>query len=87
MGGEPMNEVRDLGEKARRVLQADAVEAYGRAGVYVLMSGIMERANISDPEEFRTIAQFLEGEGLIAEADAEYSVFVLTLEGIDIAEH
>jgi RIO-like serine/threonine protein kinase len=82
-----MNEVRDLGEKARRVLQAAAVEAYGRAGVYVLMSGVMKRANISDPEELRTIAQFLEGEGLIAEADAEYSVFVLTLDGIDIAEH
>ena len=82
-----MNEVWELGGKARRVLQASAVEAYGRAGVYLVASEVMNRANISDPEAFRAIAEFLEEQGLIAEADADYGVFVLTPEGIDIAEH
>ena len=82
-----MNEVWDLGRKARRVLQASAIEAFGRDGVYVMMSAVMERANITDPEEFRTIAKYLEEQGLIAEADADYGIFVLTYEGIDLAEH
>jgi len=76
-----------LGEKARRVLQASAVEAFGRDVVYVLMSAVMQRANISAPEEFRTIAQYLEEQGLIAGADADYGIFVLTPKGIDLAEH
>jgi RIO-like serine/threonine protein kinase len=82
-----MDEVWDLGGKARRVLQASAVEAFGREGVYVTMSAVMQRANITDPEEFRTIAKYLEEQGLIAEADADYGIFVLTYEGIDLAEH
>ena len=82
-----MNEVWDLGRKARRVLKASAVEAFGRDGVYVMMSAVMERANITDPEEFRAIAKYLEEQGLIAEADADYGIFVLTYEGIDLAEH
>jgi predicted transcriptional regulator len=76
-----------LGKKARHVLQASAVEAYGRDGIYLVMSAVMKRANISDPEEFRMIAEFLEEQGLIAEADADYGVFVLTPEGISLAEH
>jgi RIO-like serine/threonine protein kinase len=76
-----------LGEKARRVLQASAIESFGREGVYVTMSAVMERANITDPEEFWQIAEFLKEQSLIAEADADYGVFVLTPEGIDLAEH
>ena len=52
------------------------MEAYGRAGTYVI---------ISNPEEFRTIAEYLEQQGWIAEADPDYGVFVLTPEGIDEA--
>jgi predicted transcriptional regulator len=76
-----------LGEKARRVLQASAVEAFGRDGVYVLMSAVMQRAGISKPEEFQMIPRYLEEQGLIAEADADYGIFVLTSKGIDLAEH
>ena len=82
-----MSEVWGLEEKARRVLQASAVESYGRTGVYVVMSEVMKRANLSDPEEFRAIAEYLEWQGWITEADPEYGVFILTTEGIDIAEH
>jgi hypothetical protein len=69
-------------EKARRVVQAAAVEAYGRPGMYVVMDQVMSRANISDPEEFHAIAEYLEQRGWIAEADPDYGVFVLTPDGI-----
>ncbi len=62
-----MSEVWELPEKARRLLQAAAVEAYGRPGVYVTITEVMQRANISDPEEFRTIAQYLEGQRWITD--------------------
>lgn len=74
-----------LSEKARRVLQAAAVEAYGRPGEYVTRDAVIRRVNISDPEEFRTIAEYLEGRGWIAEADDDYRVFVITVAGIDAA--
>ena len=45
----------------------------------------MRRANISDPEEFRAVAEYLEGRGWITEADPDYGIFVLTPEGIDEA--
>jgi hypothetical protein len=45
----------------------------------------MQRVNISDPEEFRAIAEYLEGRGWIAEADPDYWVFVITDAGIDAA--
>ena len=83
--GGTLTEVWGLPEKARRVLQATAVEAYGRPGMYVVMAQVMRRANISDPEEFRAIAEYLEERGWIAEADPDYGVFVLTPEGIDEA--
>ncbi len=72
-------------EKARHVLQAAVVEAYGRAGMYVIMGQVMSRANLSDTGEFRTIAEYLEGKGWIAETDPDYGIFVLTPEGIDEA--
>lgn len=80
-----MNEARALQERARRILQAAAVEAYGRAEAYVTRDPVMRRASISDPQEFRAIAEYLEGRGWIAEADDDYGVFVVTPTGIDEA--
>jgi hypothetical protein len=80
-----LSEVWGLAEKARRVLQAAAMEAHGKPGVYVVLAQVMKRANVSDPEQFRSIAAFLEESGCIAEADPDYGVFVLTPEGIDAA--
>jgi len=80
-----VSEVWGLPEKARRVLQAAAVEAYGRTGTYVTMTPVMNRANLSDLEEFRSIAEYLERKGWIAEADPEYGILVLTPEGVDEA--
>ena len=61
------------------------MEAYGRPGAYVTRSHVMKRANILEPEEFRTIAQYLDKKGWIAEADADYGIFVIAPEGIDEA--
>jgi hypothetical protein len=72
-------------ETARRVLQAAAVEAYGRPGAYVTRDRVMQRANVADTEHFRTIAKYLEERGWIAEADADYGVFVVSASGIDEA--
>ena len=82
MGGE---RAEKLSEKARRALQAAVVEAYGRAGEYVSRDSVMRRTNISDPEEFRVIAEYLKERGWIAEADEDYRVFVITDMGIDAA--
>jgi hypothetical protein len=72
-------------EKAHHVLRAAAGEAHGRTGTYVTMTTMMNRANLWDLEEVRSIAGYLERKGWIAEADPEYGVFVLTLEGINEA--
>ncbi len=69
-------------ETARRVLQAAAVEAHGRPGAYVTQEDVMQRANMVDAEYFRAIARYLEEEGWITDADAEYGVFVVTTSGI-----
>jgi RIO-like serine/threonine protein kinase len=82
-----VRERKAIQKEARRVLQAAAVEAYGRAGTYVIVDLVTKRAGISDPEEFRTLAEYLEGKGWIAEADDDYGVFILTPEGIDEAMH
>jgi hypothetical protein len=42
-----------LSEKARRVLQAAAVEAYGKPDVYLVSDRVMGRATIADAGEFR----------------------------------
>ena len=76
---------RTTQEKARRVLQAAAVEAYGRAGAYVTRDPVMQRANISDSEEFWEIAEYLDEKGWIAEADDDYGIFVVTPAGIEEA--
>ena len=72
-------------ETARRVLQAAAVEANGRAGAYVTQEGVMQRANMVDAEHFRTIARYLEEQGWIEDADADYAVFRVTGAGIAVA--
>jgi hypothetical protein len=72
-------------EKARRVLKAAAVEAFGRPGAYVTRDLVMRRVNMVDSEHFTLMAEYLEKRGWIAEADADYGVFVLTPEGIDEA--
>jgi predicted transcriptional regulator len=82
-----VRERKTVAEKARQLLQAAVVEAYGRPGVYVTMTQVMKRSNISDQKEYQTIAKHLEKEGWIAEADPDYGVFVLTLEGLDEATH
>jgi len=69
-------------ETAGRVLQAAAVEANGIAGAYVTQEGVMQRANMVDAEHFRTIARYLEEQGWIADADADYGIFVVTGAGI-----
>jgi RIO-like serine/threonine protein kinase len=82
VGGE---RAETLSEKARRVLQAAVVEAYGRPGEYVTRDPVMRRANIVDREEFRTLAEHLEVRGWIAETDYDYRGFVITDAGIDAA--
>jgi hypothetical protein len=72
-------------EKARRVLQAATVEAFGRPGAYVTRDLVMQRANMADTEHFITIAKYLEERGWIGEADADYGDFVVTASGIDEA--
>ena len=69
-------------EMARRVLQAAAVEANGRPGAYVIQEHVMQQANMVDAEHFRTIARYLEEQGWIADADADYGVFMVTGAGI-----
>jgi hypothetical protein len=72
-------------ETARRVLQAAAVKAFGRPGVYVSRERVMGRAAMVDLEMFLRIAQYLEDEGCIDEGDADYGMFTVTVEGLDEA--
>ncbi len=63
-------------------MQAAAVEANGRAGAYVTQEGVMQRANMDDAQHFRTIARYLEEQGWIEDAEADYGVFMVTGAGI-----
>lgn len=76
-----------MDEKTHQVLQAAAVEAYGQPGVYILREPVMHRANISDLNEFFTIAEHLHRMGWIADADDDYTIFVVTPEGLDGSLH
>jgi hypothetical protein len=69
-------------QTARRVLQAAAVEANGIPGAYVTQEGVMQRANMVDAQHFRTIARYLEEQGWIVDAEADYGVFMVTGAGI-----
>ena len=42
----------------------------------------MQRANMVDAQHFRTIARYVEEQGWIVDADADYGVFRLTASGI-----
>ena len=75
-----MDEAEASPDKAPQVLQAAAVQAYGRPGTYVTRNHVIKRANILDPEEFRMIAEYLDKNGWIAEADGDYGIFVVTPE-------
>ena len=72
-------------ETARRVLQAAAVEAFGRPGVNVAGERVMGRAAMVDLSLFQRIAEYLEERGWIDEADADYGMFTVTVEGLDEA--
>lgn len=88
IGGEEkavVSEAKTTREKARRVLQAAAVEAYGRPGAYVTRDPVMRRARVSDLEEFWAIARYLDDKGWIAEADDDYGIFVVTPAGVEEA--
>lgn len=80
-----VSEARVTREKARRVLQAAAVEAYGRPGAYVTRDPVMRRSSISELEEFWAIAGYLDSKGWIAEADDDYGIFVVTPAGLEEA--
>ena len=58
------------------------MEGNGIPGAYVTQEGVMQRANMVDAEHFRTIARYLEEQGWIADAAADYSVFAVTASGI-----
>ena len=58
------------------------MEANGRAGAYVTQEGVMQRANMVNGEHFRTIARYLQEQGWIADADADYGIFMVTGAGI-----
>ena len=66
----------------RRVLLAVVVEAQARPGAYVIQEHVMQQANMVDAEHFRTIARYLEEQGWIADAEADYGVFMVTGAGI-----
>jgi hypothetical protein len=69
-------------ETARTVLLAVVVEAHTCPGAYVTQEGVMQLANMVDAEHFRTIARYLQEQGWIADADADYGVFRVTSAGI-----
>jgi hypothetical protein len=72
-------------ETARRILQAAAVEAFGRPGVYVTREHVMGRAAMVNLSLFVRIAEYLEEQGWIDEADADYGMFTVTVEGLNEA--
>jgi RIO-like serine/threonine protein kinase len=69
-------------ETTRRVLLAAVVEANARPGAYVTQELVMQQAKMDDAEHFRTIARYLEEQGWIEDADADYGVFRVTASGI-----
>ena len=71
-----------LEELARRVLQAAAVEAYGRPEAYVAREQVMGRANIAEQATFSSLARYLENKGWIARSTADYGAFMITAEGL-----
>jgi hypothetical protein len=48
----------------------------------VFQEGVMQQAKMDDAEHFRTIARYLQEQGWIEDADADYGVFRVTASGI-----
>ena len=69
-------------EKALRVLQAAVTDAGGNPGVHVSRARVMQQADVTDLEEFIQIAEYLAGQGFIAEGVNHYDLFTVTLRGI-----
>jgi hypothetical protein len=77
-----VSEVGAMPERALRVLQAAVADAGGEPGMHVSRARVMQQADISDLEEFSRIAEYLAGQGLIAEGVNDYDLFTVTLRGI-----
>ena len=69
-------------ERALRVLQAAIADAGGEPRVHVSRARVMQQADVSDLEEFSQIADYLAGQGFIAEGANNYDLFSVTLRGI-----
>ena len=69
-------------ETARTVLLAVVVETHACPGAYVTQEGVMQMANMVDAEHIRTIARYLQEQGWIEDAEADYGVFMVTGAGI-----
>ena len=50
--------------------------------MHVSRAQVMQQADISDLEEFSQIADYLAGQGFIAEGVNDYDLFTVTLRGI-----
>lgn len=77
-----VSEVGATPERALRVLQAAVADAGGEPGVHVSRARVMQQAGVSDLEEFSQIAEYLAGQGFIAEGVNDYDLFTVTLRGI-----
>lgn len=77
-----VSEVGAMPERALRVLQAAVADAGGEPGVHVSRARVMQQAGVSDLEEFSRIAEYLAGQGFIAEGVNDYDLFTVTLRGI-----
>ncbi len=69
-------------ERALRVLQAAIADAGGEPGVHGFRARVMQQADVFDLEEFSQIADYLAGQGFIAEGVNNYDLFAVTLRGI-----
>lgn len=77
-----MSEAGAVREKALRVLQAAVADARGEPGVHVSRARVMEQADISELQEFWRIAEYLAGQGFIAQGVNDYDLFTVTLAGV-----
>jgi hypothetical protein len=72
-------------DKAYRVLLAAIVEAEGLSLQSVERQRVMRRANISDEQEFRAVAEDLGARGLLVKEDEGWYRFFVTSAGIEEA--
>jgi hypothetical protein len=69
-------------QRALRVLQAAIADAGGEPGIHGFRARVMQQADVFDLEEFSQIADYLAGQGFIAEGVNNYDLFAVTLRGI-----